>query len=185
MTIALDRDVESVRPFIEVANPTHPSLIDTTFSFAAAYDVVNVPTSIWVDEEGRIARPHDTIYVTDTFKDVHRIDPEPLKDAIRRWAREGVVDVDDAGHEPPSPEHSEARAEFAVGRYLAQARDDREAAEPHFTRAVELAPHDWTIRRGSLPMRGIDPMGEVWLRDVGEWVGAGNRYYERIRPKRT
>ena len=57
----------------------------------------------------------------------------------------------------PTPEQQEGRAEFTLAWHLHRA-GQREAAERHFRRAGELAPGDWTIRRGSLPIRGIDPM---------------------------
>jgi hypothetical protein len=48
--------------------------------------------------------------------------------------------------------------ERAVAWHLLQ--DGRaEAAEPHFERAAELAPKDWTIARGSMPLRGGNPFG--------------------------
>jgi hypothetical protein len=56
-----------------------------------------------------------------------------------------------------------------------------EAAERHFVRAGELAPHDWTIRRGSMPIRGLDPMGEALMPLWNEWVAAGLPYYPPMK----
>jgi hypothetical protein len=44
-------------------------------------------------------------------------------------------------------------------------------------RGGELAPHDFTIRRGTMPMRGIDPMGPEFRAMLTDWVGKGNAYY--------
>ena len=52
-----------------------------------------------------------------------------------------------------------------------------EAAERWFVRAGELAPHDFTIRRGSMPIRGIDPMGPAFFAMAGDWAAKGNAYY--------
>ena len=67
ITVALDRSPEDARPWIEAARPTHPSLIDSGHVLAELYHVVNVPTLIWIDEAGRIVRPNDNQFGTDTF----------------------------------------------------------------------------------------------------------------------
>src|SRR3990172_5353435 len=79
----------------------------------------------------------------------------------------------------PSQADQQARAEFGLGRWLAE-RGRGEAAERHFVRAGELAPHDFTIRRGTMPIRGIDPMGPAFRAMLEEWVGAGKSYYRPL-----
>jgi hypothetical protein len=180
VSVALDKDREDARPWIQAAHPTHPALVDTSFVLADLYNIVNVPTVLWIDEEGRIVRPNDVMYATDTFRALTGIDSERVLSAVRTWVRDGV-----SGLEPeaarglralPSAEHQQARAEFVLARWLL-ARGRGGAAERHFARAAELAPHDFTIRRGSLPMRGIDPMGPVFREMLRDWVAAGNPYY--------
>lgn len=57
VTVALDTDPSAAIPFIERANPQHPSLIDSAHSLDELFGVVNVPSGIWIDEEGAIVRP--------------------------------------------------------------------------------------------------------------------------------
>ena len=57
------------------------------------------------------------------------------------------------------------------------------AAERHFVRAGELAPHDFTIRRGSMPIRGLDPMGQPFFDMYTEWAQAGQPYYRPLSDK--
>ena len=173
ITVALDKDPEDARPYIERANPTHPSLIDTQHVVAELYHVTNVPTMIWIDEQGRIVRPHDSQFGTDTFTAFHGKQSAPYLDALRAWAREGKGGLDPAtvrSHQiQPTPETQLARAHRALAWWLyQQARP--EAAERHFLRAGELAPKDWTIRRGSMPIRGINPMGPEFFELAKEGV---------------
>jgi len=79
----------------------------------------------------------------------------------------------------PSDTDQLARAEFGLAQWLAR-RGRAEAAERHFRRAGELAPHDFTIRRGSMPIRGIDPMGTQFIDMVVEWMGSGRQYYNPL-----
>ena len=73
MTVALDKSAEDARPWIEAARPTtpaaaHVALVDTRHVLADLYNIVNVPTVFWIDERGRIVRPADVAFGTDTFK---------------------------------------------------------------------------------------------------------------------
>ena len=159
-TVALDRCSDDPREFIERAAPTHPAVIDTEHRLAELYHIVNVPTIIWIDEQGRIVRPHDAQFGTDTFTQFHGKRSEPYLDLIRAWVRsgEGALEADEVRrHQPqPSGESQRSRAERTLAWYLSQ-RGASDAAERHFQRAGELAPKDWTIRRGSMPIRGMNP----------------------------
>lgn len=50
-------DPDASRPFIEAANPTHPSLLDPEHQLDAKLGVVNIPNVTWIDEDGVIVRP--------------------------------------------------------------------------------------------------------------------------------
>jgi hypothetical protein len=161
ITVALDR-TEDVRSYIEASNATHPSLIDESHRIAQLYHIVNVPTLIWIDEAGMICRPHDSQYGTDTFTAFHKKQSGPYLDMIRDWVRTGAgaMTPEEVRAYQPAPDRASqlARVERAIAWQLLQ--DGRaDAAEPHFERAGELAPKDWTIQRGSMPLRGKNPFG--------------------------
>jgi hypothetical protein len=184
--VALDRSVDEVRPFIEAAAPKHPSVIDTEHRVAELYHIVNVPTILWIDEEGRICRPHDSQYGTDTFTAFHHKQSAPYLEMVRSWVRTnaGAMTPEEVRRHcvAPSAETQLARAERALAWHLHQKGAD-EAAESHFVRAGELAPGDWTIRRGSMPIRGLNPFGP----DFFEMAQAGVPEYpmEGVTPTRA
>ncbi len=154
---------------------------------AHLYGMINIPTAIWIDEAGRIVRPARIEPVSNLFQAFTGLDCEPHLAALRRWVRTGELELTDdevrAGQLPPTPEEQLARAEFALAWHLWQQGEAR-AAEPHFARAGELAPHDWTIRRGSMPLRGLDPMGEDFLAIYRAWEAAGRPDYQKLAAQR-
>jgi hypothetical protein len=183
ITVALDKSPDDARLFIEAAQPTHPSLIDTEHRLADLYRIVNVPTVVWIDERGRIARPNDVAFGSDTFKDMHGIESAPPLEALRTWVKGGSAPLSEAQVKTlqtlPTAEEQLARAEFSLACYICRLGKS-EAAERHFVRAGELAPHDFTIRRGSLPIRGLDPMGPAFFEMYTEWAQAGHPYYKPL-----
>lgn len=180
ITVAFDKNPEDARPWIEAAKPEHPSLIDTRHVVADLYNMVNVPTVTWIDEEGRIARPNDVAFGDNTWKHVSGLDAGPHADALRAWVRGETPTLSSdkarALLAEPTEQDQLARAEFALGQWLYD-RGRQEAAARHFTRASELAPHDFTIRRGTMPMRGLNPAGPEFFEMVKEWRKSGKSYY--------
>lgn len=128
-------------------------------------------------------RPNDAAFAAETFKDLTGIDPAPHLNALRAWVKEDQLPL--APEEVsryqvlPTTAEQQARAEFGLAWHLHQA-GKVEAAERHFVRAGELAPHDFTIRRGSMPIRGLDPMGPAFAELYTEWIEAGRPYYGSI-----
>lgn len=183
LSIAVDRSADAARPWIEAARPTHPSLVDVRHRIADLYNMVNVPTVVWIDERGRIARPNDVAFGTDTFRHITGIEAAKHVGALRAWVRgDGGVLSDDqtrALQTLPSSSDQEARAEFGLGQWLSE-QGRPEAAARHFVRAGELAPHDFMIRRGTMPIRGIDPMGPAFRGMLQEWTAAGHPYYRPL-----
>jgi hypothetical protein len=150
---------------------------------ADLYNIVNVPTIVWIDERGRIVRPNDVVFGTDTFKHITGLESAGPLAALRAWvtgARPALSADEVRRHQPlPTAADQQARAEFGLGQWLwAQGRT--EAAERHFVRGGELAPHDFTIRRGTMPMRGIDSMGPVFREMRQAWAASGNPYYRPL-----
>ena len=180
VTVALDKDPADAKPWIERANPTHPSLIDTNYALADLYNMVNVPTVVWIDEDGRIVRPNDAFFVTDTYSAMTGFRPEKPIAALRAWVSSTgpALDGEAAGARPRQPTDQDqlARTYFVLGWWLAQHGRTAEA-EPHLARAGELAPHDFTIRRGSMRIRGKDPAGPEFFAMVTDWTTSGHDYY--------
>lgn len=183
ITVAMDKSPEDARPWIEAASPTHPSLIDSQHIVADLYNMVNVPTVVWIDEDGRIARPNDVAFGQDTFKALTGIDSAKHHAELRAWVRGDAPSMDPDTVRSLQTRHTErdqeARAEFGLANWLFE-RGRLDGAARHFERGGELAPHDFMIRRGSMPMRGIDPMGPEFAKMLTGWEAAGNSYYRQL-----
>ena len=185
ITVAIDATLAEPRPYVRGAGATHPSLVDTEHRVADLYNIVNVPTVLWIDEAGRIVRPNDVHYVSNEYSSFTKFHPRKPMQALRAWVR-GEADAlsPELAAKPidelvamPTVTDQEARAAFAIGWLLAQTEGKAEVAERWFQRAGALAPHDFTIRRGSMPIRGIDPSGPAFFEMTAAWAKEGKPYY--------
>jgi hypothetical protein len=195
VTVALDaRGGSAARPWIEKAQPTHPSLVDE-LHVLASLGVINVPTGIWIDEDGTIVRPPETAYPRrPSFKDRAvqadatpqqregieltrnlNVDAERYVAALRDWASRGagsryaLAPDEVVRRSRPRPlSEATAAAHFALGRHLHVA-GQAELATEHFKEAQRLHPTSWTYRRDAWAIAGPDHpaiYGTTWLDDV-------------------
>ena len=66
IAVALDsRGNEAAGPCIDVAKPTFPCLVDREHRVAELYDIINVPSAVWIDEVGHMVRPVEPAGMSD------------------------------------------------------------------------------------------------------------------------
>jgi hypothetical protein len=183
VTIALDvGGAKSAGPWIDMAKPAHPSLIDEAHRLDTMLGVVNVPTGVWIDERGTIVRPPEPAFpgravvaelalppeapprAVEMMQEAAkmRVNPPRYAAAVRDWAANGaaspyVLEPDEvvARSTPCTPETSRAAACFELAQHLHRA-GDAEAAVPWFRAAHRLQPDNWTYKRQAWEF--VDPI---------------------------
>lgn len=172
--MALDTGgAEVARPWIERAEPEHPSLIDAAHVLDEMLGVVNVPTGVWIDEDGMIVRPPEPAFCRPSVlekleisndlperardmlleaKKIHH-DPEGYLAALRDWVEHGAksafaLSPDEvvARSRGRSPDEARAAACFELGQHLWR-EGDRDGAVPWLREAHRLQPDNWTYKR--------------------------------------
>ncbi len=183
VTVALDaRGSETAGPWIAKAAPDHPSLIDEAHVVDALFGVVNVPSGVWVDEDGVIVRPPEPAHPRrPAYLDravppdaspaereqielvkALRVDADRYVAALRDWVSHGSESLyalapdEVVRRSRPRPiEEATAAAHFSLGQAL-HARGAQESATFHFREAHRLQPTNWTYRRDAWSIAGAD-----------------------------
>jgi hypothetical protein len=168
VTVGLEMGgADVLRPFIEDASPQHPSLVDETHRMDAVFGVTNIPSGIWIDEDGVIVRPHERAIpppVMRPDKDgnpqpwglggSYGLDPDRYAYMLRDWVRNGpdsefVLSASEviARSHPQSVEVSQAAAQFELAQHLWRAEGFSERTLAHFAKAHTLQPDNITYKR--------------------------------------
>lgn len=177
-SVALDADAEDARPWVEDASPTYPVAVDTAHVTAERYGIVNVPSTVWVDEAGNIVKPATIAPGDDQFVEYTKIPAEQHHDLLRAWVHDGVLPA--AANAEPSVRSDDEQRALAHRRIAAhhQRAGRTDAAKTQLALAHELAPWDWTVRRGGIAMTGGDPfLGAEFTSFWEEWDAAGRPKY--------
>ncbi|QXC59449.1 TlpA family protein disulfide reductase [Aquihabitans sp. G128] len=181
IAVAVDQTPEVVQPWVDEAAATFPVMVDADHRFVDAYGIRNVPTVVWIDEDDNIVQPNMAAFGNDQFIDFTGQPSAPHLEALERWVVDGEKPFDDdaavrEAQQLPTDDDQQARAEFRLALSLHR-HGATEAAAAHFDEAGRLAPWDFTIRRGSMPLRGQDPFGEPFFELYEEWEKVGRPYY--------
>jgi hypothetical protein len=183
----------------KAAAPTYPCLIDERHALGELFGIINVPTAVWIDEDGMIVRPPEAPGSTDAFRSMNLQTREVPKersedskarrqvyvDALRNWiergkASEHVLSPDEVRRRMRGldPNASLATAHFRLGVWLAQ-HGERDAGQRAFEAAVRLEPESWRFRRQKIVLS--DPALTGQLAATPEfWQSVqalGDRYY--------
>jgi hypothetical protein len=207
VTVALDTGgSEAAGPWIDLAKPEHPALIDEAHLLDELLGIVNVPSGVWIDEHGSIVRPPEPAFpgkvvfselklppdlpqhLAEMLQEAGKIRAEPKRylEALRDWVANGsesrfALDAEEvvARSAPRSRETSEAAACFELGQHLHRSGHP-EAAVRWFREAHRLQPDNWTYKRQAWSF--VDPLQGPSDEYEGDWlkdvraIGAENYY---------
>jgi hypothetical protein len=213
VTVALDTGgADAAGQWIDRARPAHPALIDETHELGRLLGIVNVPSGVWIDEDGVIVRPPETAFpgkvtlpdtapesprlgeiVEETMK--IRVSPKRYLAALRDWVDSGAdsrfaLDPGEvvARSKPLPPEASLAAAHFELAQHLHRS-GAVDAAIPHFAEARRLEPGNWAYKRQAWSFADplqieTGPYEGDWLSDIRE-LGPESYYAPLDMPRET
>jgi hypothetical protein len=134
------------------AKATYTTLVDTTHLVTELYNLVNVPSAIWVDEEGRVARINEGTYSRVIKLGNASIGTDEYLPAVLDWVAHGkqsqyVWSPDEMKKRIRQSTTDEALADptFKLGVYFYER--DKELARKYWEKAQALAPDNWNYHR--------------------------------------
>lgn len=190
VTVGLDTlGAEGCRGFIEAAQPGHPSLLDPRHELANRFGVINIPSSVWIDEDFMIVRPAEAApapptdqprlrmqlpdelpaHFTEMFAEAAKIrsDADAYHAALRDWVEQGSASRFAMSPErvlarsrPRDEDRSLGHAHFELATWLEQ-QGDHDAAIGHFRAAHRLVPESWTFRRQAWSLEQVESAGPL------------------------
>lgn len=189
--VAEDTGGEAVAgPIFDAANPTYVQVIDTDHVISSAFNFVNVPSSAWIDEEGRIVRIDEG-----TYSKIHQfgegdesitfgndVYTPALKDWVANGARSKHVQsaaTVTANIRAFSAEQFKADAAFRLGN-LFRAHGENDKADQYWELARTLNPDSVNFFRQNLTLTEEGSAGEQFMTFMGEYVAQGKDYYRPL-----
>ena len=180
---------KAAEPSITAAKPDYTVLIDSQHVVSRLYNMVNVPTAVWINEQGRIVRPNEVAFVDNRYKLLHHLDAAPYLDGIRDWVKNGARSPFVLGEQkvrarlkPQDPDEARAAAEFGLAEYLSQTNRGM-AAIPHYKEAQRLRPDSWNYKRQAWSLGNPDrDYGTNFMKEVRK-LGSKPYYEPRRLPR--
>ena len=182
ISVAQDSGGEEAAGYIfDDANVSYTAIIDVNHQISSLYNLVNVPSGVWIDEQGKIMRINEGTYAKEHMNGAWGTnDYVPI---VRDWVKKGanseyVWDRDKVRESivQRTPEAERAQPAFRLGGYYFT-NDNDEKAEQYWTMAQELDPTSWNYLRQDLLYEEGGSAGPEWRARREKIEGAGGNYY--------
>ena len=177
-----DLPKDTVETAKKIGPLTFTVLIDDKHVVSRLYNMVNVPTGVWINEQGRIVRPNEVAFVDDRFKNFTGMDSAPYLNALKDWVEKGdksayVMSEDHLREKLTAhdPNIMQATAEFGLGEQLYKSGHQTEAIA-HFKEAQRLNPKSWNYKRQAYALTSEKDYGTTF-RDEVQKIGGSKVYY--------
>ena len=177
-------------PIFDAANPTYVQVVDEHHVISSAFNFVNVPSSAWIDEEGRVVRIDEG-----TYSQLHEFGEGDQKisfgndvytPALKDWVANGAAsrhvqstDTVVSNVRAHTPDQQRADAAFQLGN-LFRTHGQNEKADEYWAMARTLNPDSVNFIRQNLTLTEEGSAGETFQQMMGEYVAQGKDYYRPL-----
>ena len=164
--------------------------MDVDHIISSAFNFVNVPSSAWVDEEGRIVRIDEG-----TYSKTHAIGEgeqaitfgnDVYTPALKDWVAKGADSEFVQSAEAVTGnirihnfDQLKADAAFRLAN-LFRVHGEKEKAEVYWQMARELNPDSINFIRQNLTLTEEGSAGETFMQVMGDYVSQGREYYRPL-----
>ena len=172
VSVAQDTGGEEVAgEFYDAAAASYTTLIDVSHTVSSLYNMANVPTGVWIDEEGLIVRSNEVAYSRDVdfVNGTIKVNGADYVAALTDWVEHGpesrhALTPEEVVARLRSPDDDEAMADasFKLGVFLY--RDgDTEGATALWDKAQVLRPESWNYHRQDWSFLLKEEASQNWL----------------------
>lgn len=173
---------ESIERAKQAGPLTFTVLIDEKHLVSRLYNMVNVPTGVWINEQGKIVRPPEVAFADDRFKTFTGMDSAPYLNALKDWVEKSdksAYVMSEARLQEKlaanDPNIALATAEFGLGEQLYKSGHPAQAVL-HFKEAQRLNPKSWNYKRQAYALTSEKDYGTTF-RDEVQKNGGSKVYY--------
>jgi len=155
-------------PILDAAKVSYTALIDTKHVVSALYNFVNVPSAVWIDEQGRIVRINEGAYAKTHKIGTMTIGTDDYTPALRDWVAKGaksqyVWNSEQVAAKIRTKTSDEAKAEalFNLGTHFFE-KGNKEKADAYWNQAQALFPDSWNMHRQDWSITEPQNAGRNW-----------------------
>ncbi len=177
-------------PIFDAAGATYIQIVDENHRISSLFNFVNVPSSAWIDETGRIVRIDEGTYSqihaisdgqeTITFgNDVYT---PALKDWIENGENSPYINAPEQVSEnirTHSKEQLKADAAFCLGNFF-RVHGHNDLADHYWALAQTLNPESINFFRQNLTLTEEGSAGNTFRQRISEYISQGKDYYRPL-----
>ena len=149
-------------PIFDAAKATYTTLIDQTHLITTLFSLVNVPSAVWIDEQGRIVRINEGTYAAKHQLGTVEFGTDEYLPAVKDWAENGARSryvwsrEEVAKHvRAITPDVALADSTFKLGAYFYE-QGDSQLAKKYWQESQALDPDNWNYHRQDWSFSAIE-----------------------------
>ena len=154
------------------AKATYITLVDDNHTISSLFNLVNVPSAVWIDERGRVVRVDEGAYAAKHSINGFEFGREDYAGIVRDWVQRGAdsVYLRDEGARAKhlrrvSADEAIAEAAFKLGVYCFK-NGNRAKADQYWAQAQRLNPDSWNYHRQNWTLDGDQVARANWAARV-------------------